>query len=1727
MVHKAKKLVFYIVKLEALAGKEYIMKKKIAFKFLSAIIAFALLIGVCAPTANVFASYESAEVQTGEKEKFNYVSLGASNVNGYGMYGYVDEWAYDYPLEKANQNVYGYKSDTPDSYPVLIADKLSEKYDVTLSQLAISSMRAEEIRFLLYDDAVADKYTKWRFYNEDVANVDYSDNWFVSAGWREMGYTGVGTAPSHAEALAALRQEYQQTLAAADLITVDVGMNNFGVYLQKEIKSPGHFGSDIGNLDPEVAAKYAEGKAYVIDIIEEELGGSEIPVEFREFVYSTADAMSYALVGYCLAFDDIMAWIYENNPDANVVVVSVTNLMHGVDTSIPGTDVKLPLGDIFGAVINAANTYTAALSPYSTSYSYANVSEGGHIELFGDEVRDYNGDPATISKDIKDCFDVYDNSLFLKTQVQKVFATKLEAAGVLQMHEIQKGMDETGLITYYNGFHYDYQSNMGPTGDYWHIKMFVGTPYEMYYKDFLNFMAYRSNRDLLLRDANLAEQKAEYFGEEFNKDEYIATIEATVEALEPVLSSMETYYAAYEQSLNIAYDVMTEIMREAAKIDEVNLAYLDVRAGDALLQVYFGTILNAIEEASGNPDYNFNIAEAYPNGFFETVAAMMGVPHDAVETFMYFEFAGMIGNSFFAHPNTNGQKEIYDAVWEAYTNDVQGLDIVIENIVEISEELGAILADNYDIVYEIVYSELKEDGVIDELKGNLEGAYADLIAEAEKYESADENSIYRDARIALAAELRATADTISKIIAIVDQPTIGNHTRVLLEELCASMLQHGYHMINLANALNDAVEQSADMLIEDLIAATDRVIESLKAEAEAKIRELEAELAEAAEEAKAAIQAEIERVNARFEAQIAAINARLEAQIAEIRSELEATIADADFAIEIAISLIGTTREIVVSLDDAVVDYFRTNLGPVYNEFATIIVEAVKYYIISGAAENFEEAAEAIKIVVLRAIAEAGEDVYAVVQAFVEEAVTVSYTPGDDSFMVSLNGGSAQYAQLLASLLMLGDDQVGFTSWDNIDYDMLAIADLVTIGYDEDELSGFAINQLLGYIANYVDGNVRVATNEYISGVFETLSSRLNIAQYEGVVLENINDTIDELLAYDLIGGREVQDMNWAELVGENYVTYIDQAREQIRAELIASGVSESYTITIDVVDYLYQNAAVLGISDALRFIEKNYVYQLLGDSAYYTIEIPVLESVVFAAESFLYSYVNFSVNYGKLIIDLSEINPDASVLLLGYYNAFDGLIFDLGDVSVNLGEAYQLVADFTSVQPFLYALYYSNVAYVDITNAQTVFDSYVEAGLVEDDFMTFLMLYLEDSSITDICPEGQEYVLEQILNALILSCVHEFDNACDTDCNRCGLIRDVADHVYTSPCDRTCNVCGNVRPVSGHVYSGCTDTICNLCGSVRPAGSHVFDGCTDSRCNNCSYIRPALNHVFDGCEDETCNNCSYVRLPGTHVYDNCGDTECNNCGCLRAEGEHTYTGCDDTDCDVCGSIREAGEHTYGGCQDTDCDNCGATRQPLEHVYSGCVDTDCNNCGFVREAGEHEYDGCTDTICNKCNSVRPSTKHEYDNDCDADCNNCGATRQPADHVYSGCTDTKCDVCEAKRTAGQHTLANCEATICDVCGETVKAAGHSFGDWVVEVESTKEAQGKKVRTCKNCDAKEEGTVPVLQNSNVGLTFLIVIGAIIVADVIAFSVYWFLIQKKTFADLRKGKKSTSND
>ena len=155
--------------------------------------------------------------------------------------------------------------------------------------------------------------------------------------------------------------------------------------------------------------------------------------------------------------------------------------------------------------------------------------------------------------------------------------------------------------------------------------------------------------------------------------------------------------------------------------------------------------------------------------------------------------------------------------------------------------------------------------------------------------------------------------------------------------------------------------------------------------------------------------------------------------------------------------------------------------------------------------------------------------------------------------------------------------------------------------------------------------------------------------------------------------------------------------------------------------------------------------------------------------------------------------------------------------------------------------------------------------------------------------------------------------------------------------------------------------------------------------------------------------------------------------------------------------------------------------------------------------------------------------HTYDNACDAICNICQAERTVADHVY----DNKCD------------------TDCNVCGATREVGAHTFGEWVVVTEPTTEAEGLKERVCTECGYKETATIAKLENGGApvdppvtepdpddsytdngkpddtgveepkGLPaaaiVAIVIGSTLVVGVGGFAIFWFVIKKKSFADL----------
>lgn len=68
-----------------------------------------------------------------------------------------------------------------------------------------------------------------------------------------------------------------------------------------------------------------------------------------------------------------------------------------------------------------------------------------------------------------------------------------------------------------------------------------------------------------------------------------------------------------------------------------------------------------------------------------------------------------------------------------------------------------------------------------------------------------------------------------------------------------------------------------------------------------------------------------------------------------------------------------------------------------------------------------------------------------------------------------------------------------------------------------------------------------------------------------------------------------------------------------------------------------------------------------------------------------------------------------------------------------------------------------------------------------------------------------------------IAECPHEYENACDTDCNLCGTARETEGHKYDNACDANCNVCDEKRKPSAHVDED-GDEICDVCGGKYEA---------------------------------------------------------------------------------------------------------------------------------------------------------------------------------------------------------------------------------------------------------------------------------------------------------------------
>lgn len=120
-------------------------------------------------------------------------------------------------------------------------------------------------------------------------------------------------------------------------------------------------------------------------------------------------------------------------------------------------------------------------------------------------------------------------------------------------------------------------------------------------------------------------------------------------------------------------------------------------------------------------------------------------------------------------------------------------------------------------------------------------------------------------------------------------------------------------------------------------------------------------------------------------------------------------------------------------------------------------------------------------------------------------------------------------------------------------------------------------------------------------------------------------------------------------------------------------------------------------------------------------------------------------------------------------------------------------------------------------------------------------------SCVLDVESNGNVYVstytgaATQIWIFQDVNCVHTYDHACDSNCNKCGMWRSVSGHNWTSAtctAPATCTICGTTEGSAlSHTWADATCTVaktCTVCGTTEgDVSGHTWDADT-GRCTIC-----------------------------------------------------------------------------------------------------------------------------------------------------------------------------------------------------------------------------------------------------------------------------------------------------
>ena len=242
-----------------------------------------------------------------------YVSLGDSIANGIGE----------------NNVEHKYMHRTPGAYP----DRIAKATGAYLSQLGCGGMRTVELRACLEDDYVMPD--------------EYANNF------------------SRAK-VAEIRHFYRPAVAAADLITLNIGANDVATYALLRAKAAlSEAGVSLGAI-----ALAERGAADQTDALSRLLGLAQQLGGYASAVNAAISGLTEGYSRFVQNWDAIIGDIYALNPDVTLLVAGFYNPFNELKISDSS---MLELGRAADGIISAINAQMRSGSKYASRYIYVDI----------------------------------------------------------------------------------------------------------------------------------------------------------------------------------------------------------------------------------------------------------------------------------------------------------------------------------------------------------------------------------------------------------------------------------------------------------------------------------------------------------------------------------------------------------------------------------------------------------------------------------------------------------------------------------------------------------------------------------------------------------------------------------------------------------------------------------------------------------------------------------------------------------------------------------------------------------------------------------------------------------------------------------------------------------------------------------------------------------------------------------------------------------------------------------------------------------------------------------------------------------------------------------------------------------------------------------------------------------------------------------------------------------